>query len=186
LTPEDKWVSPRTDASLEVLEVPGEDGSGVLRVRRVLKPDARASRRHVHLDFAEHFTVEAGVARARLGDLRLWLSAENPVLHVPPGVMHVNPHSADIGDLTLVQCFEPGRGGSLEGALAYVRTLGEVLRDGRDEGGELPLSLVLAVFDATDAGTYVGPLWFPLQTRVLRPLGSALAGARGYAVWLTR
>jgi len=65
-----------------------------------------------------------------------------------------------------------------------VRTLGEVLRDGRDDDGDLPTALVLAVFDATHGRTYYGRLPFGLQRRVLQPLGTAVAGARGYAVWL--
>jgi len=178
----DRFVSPRTGAELHVVEVPPPGERGALEVRRLFKPGMGGTRTHVHLDFAEEFHVESGVADARLDDLRLRLSRDNPTLYVPPGVPHVNPSNRDITDLTFVQRFDP----ATEGALAFVRTLGEVLRNGLDDRGDLPTSLVLAVFDATRARTYLGTLPFPLQRTVLQPLGTLLAGARGYAVWLPR
>ena len=176
LTPGDTFESPRTGARLEVKQTSADE----LTVERVYRPGMGGARVHVHLDFAEQFEVMSGVADARLDDLRLRLTRDNPVLFIPPGVPHVNPRNLDTTDLVLQQRFTP----PTEGVLAYVRTLGEVLRDGRDDDGDLPTALVLAVFDATHGRTYYGRLPFGLQRRVLQPLGTAVAGARGYAVWL--
>jgi len=176
LTPGDTFESPRTGARLEVKQTSADE----LTVERVYRPGMGGARVHVHLDFAEQFEVMSGVADARLDDLRLRLTRDNPVLFIPPGVPHVNPRNLDTTDLVMQQRFTP----PTEGVLAYVRTLGEVLRDGRDDDGDLPTALVLAVFDATHGRTYYGRLPFGLQRRVLQPLGTAVAGARGYAVWL--
>jgi mannose-6-phosphate isomerase-like protein (cupin superfamily) len=170
------FESPVTGARLEVKAVSAEE----LLVERVYKPGMGGSRLHVHLDFAEQYQVVRGVADARLDDLRLRITRDNPTLFVPPGVPHVNPRNLDTADLVMQQRFTP----PTEGVLAYVRTLGEVLRDGRDDAGDLPAALVLAVFDVTGGRTYLGRLPFGLQRRVLQPLGAAVAAARGYAVWL--
>jgi len=176
LRPGETFESPRTGARLAVEEV----SSAALVVERLYRPGMGGARVHVHLDFTETYVVQRGVADARLDDLRLRLTADRPTLRIPPGVPHVNPRNADTADLVMHQRFEP----PTEGALAYVRTLGEVLLDGRDDDGDLPMALVLAVFDATGGRTYLSRLPFGLQRRVLQPLGAAVAGARGYAVWL--
>jgi hypothetical protein len=147
---------------------------------------------HVHLDFAERFAVMHGAAEAELDGARLRLTAEKSrsTMYVPPGVVHVNPYNDGDEDLKLRQSFTP----ATEGPRSYVETLAAVLWDGRDHGGELPWSLILAVADVTRDRTYLtlaGPLagqgntWsFALQRRVVFPVGRVVAGTRDYHIHL--
>jgi mannose-6-phosphate isomerase-like protein (cupin superfamily) len=187
--------SPRTGASLRIAVAPEPGAPDVLSVERVLKPGMGRLPEHVHLDFAERFKVRQGIAEAQIaGDtVRLSAGKKWSTLYVPPGVPHVNPYNADpASDLVVRQVFEPAS----EGARSYIETLAQVLWDGRDDNGEMPWSLVLAVADATRDRTYFTgvplpgkrrlPAPFTLQRRVLLPLGTLLAGTRDYAVYLTR
>jgi hypothetical protein len=161
-------------------------------VVRLLKQGMGRFRPHVHLDFAERFEVIRGAARAGFdGDsLRLTAEANRSTFYVPPGVPHVNPYNDEREELKLRQSFMP----ATHGARSYVETLAAVLFDGRDEDGELPLPLILAVADATDDRTYLtttsrrarqGAVWsFALQRRVLLPVGRLVAGTRSYNVHL--
>lgn len=136
---------------------------------------------HVHLDFAERFTILDGVADARIGSSELRLG-QFQVHYAGPGVLHSNPINRGRYPLAYLQTFEP----ATEGARSYVRTLAHVLSEGRDEDGELPWSLVLAIGDVTRERTYAKWLPYELQRRVLLPLGNYVAGTRNLGVQLAR
>jgi mannose-6-phosphate isomerase-like protein (cupin superfamily) len=180
-------VSPRTGATLEILAVPGRGADGELLIRRTLRPDMGRSGPHVHVDFAETFRIEQGIGDARI-DGRAYRFSAGQTFYVPPGVPHVNPFNGEIeADLVLTQSFEP----ATEGVRSYVQTLAALLRDGRDENGDLPRWLVYAIGDATGERTYADGyprgvrLPYGLQ-RALLPVGALVAGARGYTVHLPR
>lgn len=147
-------------------------------------------REHVHLDFAGRFEIKEGIAAAKLGSDTLRLM-QDEVFYVPRGVPHVNPYNADTTRLRVRQSFDP----PTEGARSYVQTLARVLWDGRDDNGELPVAVILAVSDVTRERTYATGLpcltsWgeaasFAMQRRLLLPFGRLLAGARDYGVYLT-
>jgi mannose-6-phosphate isomerase-like protein (cupin superfamily) len=186
-----QWItSPRTGAQLKRDGLREEEVDG-LAVVRVLKPDMKPFPAHVHLDFAERFEVVSGAAQAAIDGDKLRLTAGGQsVLYVPPGVPHVNPYNDERKDLELRQTFLP----ATEGAIAYVETLAAVLQDGRDDDGELPWPLILAVADVTGERSYLTPVvrkmprsttWsFALQRRVLLPAGKLLAGTRDFHVHL--
>jgi mannose-6-phosphate isomerase-like protein (cupin superfamily) len=190
---EQGWiVSPRTGAGLRRdARTDDEIQTRTLAVVRRFKPDMGRFPAHVHLDFAERFRVMSGVAEAEIDGDKLRLSARgSSTLFVPPGVPHVNPYNDGREDLELRQSFTPAS----EEAESYVETLAAILGDGRDDDGELPWSLILAVGDVTRARTYLIPVsrlarqsntWsFALQRRVLMPVGRFVAGARHYDVHL--
>ncbi len=174
------FVSPRTGARLTVEKPPPGDPDAVV-VKRVFRPDGGRAPEHIHLDFAEQFVIKKGTAEAKLEDLTLRLGT-GEVLYVPKGVRHVNPYNRDATDLEVQQSFLPGE----DEAKAYVLTLGEYLRDGRDHEGELPPLALLAVFDATRGSTYLSrvPVW--PQQKLLLPLGARLAKRCHHEVLLTR
>ena len=166
---------------MRIVSVPERGGVDALTIERTLKPGQRWTPEHVHLDFSERFCVIEGIADAtRAGDdLRL---AAKETLYIGEGVPHTNVRNRDNTDLRYRQTFEP----ATEGARSYVRTLAQLLREGRDDNGELPWSLVLAIGDVTRERTYASRLPYALQRRVLLPAGRVVAGARGYGVQLAR
>jgi mannose-6-phosphate isomerase-like protein (cupin superfamily) len=186
-------VSPRTGAGLK-RDAPQSENElrSSLAVLRLLKPGMGRFPTHVHVDFAERFEVKSGAAQAEFDGDKLRLTAEKSrsTLYVPPGVPHVNPYNDEREDLELRQSFMP----VTEGARSYVETLAAVLSDGRDNDGELPWSLMLAVADVTGERTYLTPVvrrarradaWsFALQRRVLLPVGTLVAGMRDYDIHL--
>jgi mannose-6-phosphate isomerase-like protein (cupin superfamily) len=176
-------VSPVTGAGLRILRVPPR-GSKAIVIDRLFKPGMGRAPAHVHLDCAETFRVLEGIADAQVDGLDQRLSAVDGrrTLHVAPGVAHVNPYNSDIVDLRVRVALAP----VTEGARSYVSTLAEVLRDGRDHDGDLPLALLAAIAETTGERTYLERLPFGLQRRVLLPLGTVLAGTQGYTVSLAR
>jgi mannose-6-phosphate isomerase-like protein (cupin superfamily) len=181
----ERWItSPRSGAKLLVKQVP-ERGSGEpLVVERVLLRGMYKAPPHVHLDFAETYTVLEGVADAKLGDDALRLSKQEGRnrLWIGKGRVHVNPWNADIDQLHIEQSFAP----ATDGVRAYIATLADMLAQGTDHNGDLPWSLVLAIADVTRERTYLSRASFSLQRRLLLPLGNVAAGTRGYKVVLTR
>jgi mannose-6-phosphate isomerase-like protein (cupin superfamily) len=175
------FVSPASGASLEILVVPPPGSDGEILVRRRLVGQKTRPATHVHLDVVERFMIEQGVAEAKLDADTLRL-AGGDVLLVPKTVPHAVPFSRDRGVLVMRQSFQP----ATEGARAYFRTLGQMLEDGRDDGGELPRLASLAVVSATGARAYMTRVPFWSQRKLLVPAGAHLARARGYDVWLTR
>jgi mannose-6-phosphate isomerase-like protein (cupin superfamily) len=166
---------------MTIVSVPGPGTEGALTIMRKLTPGKRWTPEHVHLDFAERFEIVSGIADLTYArdDRR---RAADEVLYVPAGVVHRNPRNRDIAELVYRQTFIP----ATEGARSYVRTLAQVLRDGRDEDGELPWSLVLAIGHVTRERTYARRLPYALQRKVLLPVGSRVAGTRGFDVQLPR
>ena len=175
-----RFTSFRTGAAMEIVEVPA-GRTDALTVERRFPSRMRRAPPHVHLDFAERFTIVEGVADARIGDSQLRLGKDE-VHYAGPGVLHCNPINRGRHPLAYRQTFEP----ATEGARSYVRTLAQVLSDGRDEDGDLPWSLVLAIGDVTRERTYAKWLPYELQRRVLLPLGNYVAGTRNLGVQLAR
>ena len=165
---------------MAIVEVP-EGRADRLTIVRRFPSRMRWAPPHVHLDFAERFMILEGVADARIGDSELRLG-QLEVHYAGPGVLHSNPINRGRHPLTYLQSFEP----ATEGARSYVRTLAQVLSDGRDEDGDLPWSLVLAIGDVTRERTYAKWLPYELQRRVLLPLGNYVAGTRNLGVQLAR
>ena len=174
-------VSPRTGARMMILDLPRK-GHDELTVMRLLKPGQRWTPEHVHLDFSERFEVLAGIADAKHAGKKLRLGLHE-VHYVGKGVRHMNLRNNDITDLVYLQTFTP----ATEGARGYVSTLAQVLRDGRDDDGEVPWPLVLAIGDVTRERTYVaGRVPYLIQRRALLPLGNYVAGTLGHRVQLAR
>lgn len=171
----------RTGAVMRILEVPEPGTGGALKIERVLQSGNRRAPTHVHLDFAERFKILRGVAVMKIGSSEVLLG-EGAVHYVPLGAAHTNPTRRTRYELAYEQTFEP----ATEGALSYVRTLAQVLDDGRDDDGDLPWPLVLAIGDVTRERTYVGRRAYSLQRRVLLPLGNYVAGTRNLGVQLAR
>ncbi len=181
LQAEDKFVSPSTGAYLAVEEMPSKANRQTLQVVRHFPWGGGQSPAHIHFDFDETYEILDGIADARLetADLRL---APGETLFVPKGASHANPFGREAAGLTLRQKLAP----ATEGALAYLRTLAEIIRDGRDDCGDLPRLATLAVFEATSSRTYLSglPVW-PQRTLLL-PAAAVLARRRGYEVFLPR
>jgi mannose-6-phosphate isomerase-like protein (cupin superfamily) len=173
-------ISPRTGARMVIRQLPDEHDDE-LTVMRLLKPGQRWTPEHVHLDFSERFEVLSGIADAKHAGKKLRLGV-GEVHHVGKGVRHVNLRNNDITDLLYLQTFAP----ATEGARGYVSTLAQVLRDGRDQDGELPWPLVLAIGDVTRERTYARRVPYLLQRKALLPLGSYVAGTLGHRVQLAR
>jgi mannose-6-phosphate isomerase-like protein (cupin superfamily) len=173
--------SPRTGAEMTIVTVPEAGGESVLTIKRVVKPGRRRVPEHVHLGFSERFTILRGIADARIAGSEQRLAAGD-TLWVGIGRPHSNPSNRDTSDLVYLQTFTP----ATDGARSYVRTLAQVLRDGRDDDGELPGSVVLAIGDVTRERTYAHVRPYSLQRRVLLPLGNLVAGTRGFTVHLAR
>jgi hypothetical protein len=190
-------TSPRTGAGLKLPFASASDG-GELAVQRSYKRGMGKFPTHVHFEFAERFEVISGGAVAVLdGDeQRLVASALQTglafrsVLYIPPGVPHVNPYNFDCDELVLRQSFST----ATDGVRTYVETLAEVMADGRDDDGELPWPLVLAIARISGEQIYVtpavrrrprGPRWsFQVQRRFLQPAGGVVAGTWDYRVQL--
>jgi hypothetical protein len=193
-----KWIiSPRTGAGLRRAPFSTFDG-GELALERSYKRGMGKFPPHVHFEFAERFEVVSGGAVAMFdGDEQRLVGpalkgdpAFRCVLTIPPGVPHVNPYNFDCQELVVRQSFST----ATEGVRTYVETLAEVMADGRDDDGELPWPLVLAVARVSGEQSYLtpavrrrprGPRWsFEVQRRVLQPIGDVVAGTRDYRVQL--
>jgi mannose-6-phosphate isomerase-like protein (cupin superfamily) len=153
----------------------------VLTVRRELAPHSAWTPEHVHLGFSERFEVLEGIADVRHAGKEMRLGA-GKALYVGQGVWHANVRNRDNTKLVYKQTFTP----ATEGARSYVATLAQVLREGRDDDGELPWPVVLAIGDVTRERTYARRLPYVLQRRVLLPVGNFIAGTRDFDVHLAR
>jgi mannose-6-phosphate isomerase-like protein (cupin superfamily) len=176
-----EFASFRTGAYMKIVAVPGRSGGDNLMIERRFPSRTRWAPQHVHADFGERFTILDGVADASIGSSELRLG-EGKVHYAAPYALHSNPTNRSKYPLAYQQTFEP----ATEGARSYVRTLAQVLADGRDEDGELPWSLVLAIGDVTREHTYARHLPYGFQRRVLLPLGNYIAGTRNLGVQLAR
>lgn len=195
----EEWIiSPRTGARLRLAPPVDDDDDGELALERSYKRGMGKFPAHVHFEFAERFEVISGGAVAVFdGDEQRLvgsaLSADpafRSVLYIPPGVPHVNPYNFDCEELMVRQSFSP----ATDGVRTYVETLAEVMADGRDDDGELPWPLVLAVAHVSGEHSYLtpavrhrprGPRWsFEVQRRLLQPIGGVVAGTCDYRVQL--
>jgi hypothetical protein len=194
----EQWItSPRTGARLSLAPKSDHD-DGELCLLRSYKRGMGKFPPHVHFEFAERFEVMSGGAVAVLdGDEQRLVGpavsadrAFRSVLYVPPGVPHVNPYNFDCEELEVRQSFST----ATDGVRTYVETLAEVMADGRDDDGELPWPLVLAVAHVSGEHSYLtpavrhrprGPRWsFEVQRRLLQPIGGVVAGTCDYRVQL--
>ena len=135
----------------------------------------------MHLGFSERFVVKQGIADVRHAGSEMRLGKDES-LYIGAGVWHVNVRNRDNTELVYEQTFAP----ATEGACSYVATLAQILREGRDEDGELPWPVVLAIGDVTRERTYARGLPYALQRRVLLPVGNLVAGTRDFKVHLAR
>jgi mannose-6-phosphate isomerase-like protein (cupin superfamily) len=168
-----------TGAVLEIARAPGEQ-RGALELRRVLKPGTGKTLAHVHRDYLERFVVESGHATARLARKTVELGPGDE-LEVPIGSSHVNVHSAGGEDRVMRHSFEP----ATEFALAYVETLGHMMRAGAsDKQGEVPVLAAFAIGHVTGSRTFAVGVPDALQRSLLFPLGAALGRLRRYELHL--
>ena len=94
------------------------------------------------MDFDETYEVLEGIADASIDGLDLRLGKDK-TLRIPSGASHVNPHSRDNTGVSLRHTIEK----PTDAALAYVNTLIQLMKQGRDDDGELPPLATLAVFE---------------------------------------
>lgn len=172
-----RFTAPDLGSSLEVLRAPGP-GEPVLELRRVIKPHTGRTARHVHMDFAERFIVEAGHATAKLERRTIELGPAD-AFEVPRGRNHVNAYNAATEDLVILHSVEPAS----DFALGYFETLGHLMTEGRtDKQGEIPITAALAVAHHTRSHSFAAGVPHALQSAVLAPLGARLARLRSYDV----
>ena len=171
----ERFEHPNGETSIEILAAPDGEQRDLV-VRRVMKPGNGKLVPHVHLDYTERFKVEQGRASARSAGRKLELGAGEELV-VAPGDTHLNPYNASGEELVMVHSFEPAG----EFILAFVETFCHLTETGRtDRQGEVPLSAVFAVADATDSQSFAAGLPHGLQRSVLAPLGARVARLRGY------
>jgi mannose-6-phosphate isomerase-like protein (cupin superfamily) len=142
-----------------------------LTVRRVLEPGMGFRVMHVHLDFVEIFRVLDGIADARVDTRTLRMTRDDEPLVISIDTPHMNPCNRSRKTLVIEQTFEP----ATEGARTYVRTLQTYIAQGRDVRGDLPPLVAMALFAATDSGTYASGVPRSLQRRVVFPLARPVA-----------
>ena len=171
----ERFEHPSGETWIEVLAVPdGEQGD--LVVRRMQKPGKGKLLPHVHLDYVERFKIEQGRAAARVAGCKLERGPGEEVL-IQPGENHTNAYNAADEELVMVHSFEPAG----EFILAFVETFCHLTRQGRtDRQGEVPLSAVFGVADATDAQSFAVGLPHGIQRSVMAPIGARVARLRGY------
>ena len=133
------------------------------------------------MDFDETYEVLEGIADAQIDGLDLRLGAKK-TLRIPAGASHVNPHSRDNTGVRLRQTIEK----PTDAALAYINTLIQLMKQGRDDDGELPPLATLAVFEGMQGRTYLSQLPVWSQQKLLMPIGARIARQRGYKVWPAR
>lgn len=168
------FVSRRTGAMIEITAWPEVGVEGKLQIRRVMRPGMGFPIPHVHLDLDETFTVEVGVADARVGHRAIRLG-EKEEFCVPRYDMHVNPCNRSTSDLVLLHTFESS---FMDAAERYVGTLASYISEGRDVRGDLPPVVAMAAFAGRDQQTF-GP-WLPraMQRTVVFPLAKTLEERR--------
>jgi mannose-6-phosphate isomerase-like protein (cupin superfamily) len=172
----ERFEDPDGQTWIEVVSVPhGESGDVV--VRRMQKPGKGKLVPHVHMDFTERFTVEQGRAKVRVAGRKLELGPGEEVV-IERGERHTNAHNGSSGeDLVMLHSFEPAP----EFIKAFVETFCRFTRSGRtDRQGEVPLSAVFAVADATDSQSFAAGLPHGIQRSVMAPIGARVARLRGY------
>jgi mannose-6-phosphate isomerase-like protein (cupin superfamily) len=172
----DRFESPDGQTWIEVLAAPDGEQRDIV-VRRMQKPGKGKLVPHVHMDFTERFKVERGRAKLRLAGRKLELGPGEEVL-IAPGENHTNAYNGfSDEELVMVHSFEPAPGF----IRAFVETFCRLTRSGRtDRQGEVPLSAVFAVADATDSQSFAVGLPHALQRSVMAPIGSRVARMRGY------
>jgi mannose-6-phosphate isomerase-like protein (cupin superfamily) len=179
LTPGERFESPDGKTWIEVLAVPdGEQGN--LVVRRMQKPGKGKLLPHVHMDYVERFKVERGRATARVAGRKVEAGPGDEVV-IALGETHTNAYNASDEELVMVHSFEPAP----EFIQAFVETFCHLTRSGgTDRQGEVPLSAVFAVADATDSQSFAAGLPHGIQRSVMAPIGARVARLRGHEVRL--
>jgi quercetin dioxygenase-like cupin family protein len=183
-------MSPFT-GDLPVLEFYTEPGTGArlelhpwfylgerqyLGFTRVLPPHTGRGPAHLHPGVEQRCVLlDGGAARYRLDGRDRGLSAGEELV-IPPGRPHVDPFNAADQPITVRSVFSPGP----VSLLAFGRTLGQAIRDGKTNAQqELPLPHLLLMLAQPDsvilaAGLPAGP-----QRRLLR-LAAPVLRRRGY------
>jgi quercetin dioxygenase-like cupin family protein len=175
----ERYESPDGQTWIEILAVPDGEQADLV-VRRMQKPGKGRLLPHVHLDYVERFRVEQGRAKLRLAGRRELGPGEE--VSIAPGQAHMNAYNASgEEELVMVHTFESAP----EFILAFVETFCHLTRQGRtDRQGEVPLSAVFAVADATGTESFAVGMPHGFQRSVMAPIGSRVARLRGYEVKL--
>jgi quercetin dioxygenase-like cupin family protein len=175
LTAGERFDNPSGETWIEVVAVPDGEQHDLV-VRRMQKPGKGRLLPHVHLDYTERFKIERGRAKARVAGRKQEAGAGEEVL-IAPGENHTNAYNASDEELVMVHSFEPAG----EFILAFVETFCHLTRSARTNGqGEVPLSAVFAVADATGSQSFAAGLPHGIQRSVMAPIGARVARLRGY------
>jgi hypothetical protein len=159
-----------------------------LGVTRVLPPHTGRGPIHVHPGVEQRSVLlDGGAARYRLGfprhgPPRLGLPGHGRVLApgeeliIPPGRPHVDPFNDGDEPITVRSVFTPGP----VSLLAYGRTLGQAIRDGKTTAQrELPLAHLLVMLAQPDSVIFAAGLPIAMQRHLLRLIAPVLR-RKGY------
>lgn len=154
------------------------EGRQYLGVTRVLPPHTGRGPIHVHPGVEQRSVLLDGdAARYRLGFPRRGrVLAPGEELIIPPRRPHVDPFNDGDEPITVRSVFTPGP----VSLLAYGRTLGQAIRDGKTNAQqELPLPHLLAMLAQPDSVIFAAGLPIGVQRHVLRLIAPALR-RKGY------
>jgi hypothetical protein len=151
-------------------------GRQYLGFTRVLPPNTGRGPIHVHPGVEQRSVLlDGGAARYRLGRRgRVLIVGEE--LSIPPGRPHVDPFNATDQPITVRSVFSPGP----VSMLAFGRTLGQAIRDGKTNAQqELPLPHLLLMLAQPDSVIFAAGLPIGPQRHLLR-LVAPVFRRRGY------
>jgi hypothetical protein len=151
-------------------------GRQYLGFTRTLPPRTGRGRGHVHPGVEQRSVLlDGGAARYRLGRRAGTLTAGEELI-IPPGAPHVDPYNAADQPVTVRSVFSPGP----VSLLAYGRTLGQAIRDGKTNAQqELPLPHLLVMLALPGSVIFAAGLPAALQRRLL-PFAVPALRRRGY------
>ncbi len=170
------YSEPGSGARLELHPWFYLDGHQYLGFTRVLPPRTGRGPSHVHPGVEQRSVLlDGGAAVYRSGGRRRVL-APGEELTIPPGRPHVDPFNDGDQPVTVRSVFTPGP----VSLLAYGRTLGQAIRDGKTNAQqELPLPHLLLMLAQPDSVIFAAGPPVGVQRHVLRLL-APLFRWRGY------
>ncbi|RMI30111.1 cupin domain-containing protein [Nocardia stercoris] len=153
-------------------------GRQYLGTTRVLPPGTGKAPAHIHVGITQHSFLLAGErATYRLGRRTRTLAPGDDLI-VEPGVPHTDPYNDSDQPIVVRSLYSPGP----VWLLAFARTLGQALRDGKvDAHQELRLPHLLLMLGSPGSVTFAAGIPLPVQRRILLPVATRLARRRGYA-----
>ena len=170
------YTEPRSGARLELHPWFYFGDRQYLGFTRVLPPHTGCGPGHVHPGVEQRCVLlDGGSARYRLGGRDRVLSAGEELV-IPAGRPHVDPFNATDQPITVRSVFSPGP----VSLLAFGRTLGQAIRDGKTNAQqELPLPHLLLMLAQPDSVILAARLPAGPQRRLLR-LAAPVLRRRGY------